>query len=84
MTGRPRAHLVVLAVLALAVGTLPALGFTAPAAGAPGDGPLLTRISGFHLDPDRARVRPDDYTAYRVDLSGLAGAYLGSASRASR
>ena len=72
MTGRSRAHVVVLAVLALAAGMVPGLALTAPASGAPVDGPLLSRISGFHLDPDRARVRPSDYTAYRVDLAGLA------------
>ena len=72
MTARSRAHRVLLAVLALTVGTVPGLALTAPASGAPDDGPLLRRISGFHLDPDRARVAPRDYTAYRVDLAGLA------------
>ena len=74
MTARSRAHLVLLAVLALAAGLLPGPVLTAPASAAPDDGPLLSRLAGFRLDAHRARVAPRDYTAYRVDLRGMRAA----------
>jgi hypothetical protein len=56
-------------VLALGVGLLPAV-LAAPSSAAL---PPFSRLSGFALDHHRARVAPDDYTAYRLDVDRIAG-----------
>ncbi|HYF72392.1 MAG TPA: M12 family metallo-peptidase [Nocardioides sp.] len=73
MTRRSTSRLGLAVALLLAAGSLPALAAPSGAAPAePDDRPVLTRIGDVRLDADRARVRPRDYAAYRVDLAEMA------------
>jgi hypothetical protein len=68
MNRRPAGLVGLFVVLALGAGLLPAV-LAAPSSAAR---PAFSRISGFTLDHDRARVTPDDYTAYRLDVGRIA------------
>ena len=68
MNRRPVGLLGLFVVLALAAGLLPAV-LAGPSSAAL---PAFSRLSGFTLDRDRARITPDHYSAYRLDVGRIA------------